>query len=229
MLQEAALAETWTTFPSREYPPQPYTPNEDLISWAESWGGAGQKGAFKALDYYTWLMNRWGYPIYPSEPVSHTIAALQRESAEYAFKHRVWLGIQERTRLPVAQRMLDELAWILDELHFYLEELDKTEIPTVYSMAKNPEHLDALLSTPPPKRGIDYKELKERIDIVDFTGRYTQLKKTGKTFRGRCPLHQEKTASFYVYPESKSFYCFGCQQGGDVINFAKLIGVDRLG
>ena len=96
-------------------------------------------------------------------------------------------------------------------------------------MAKNPDQLEAMLQQPPPSGKIDYKELKARIDIVEFTSRYTQLKKAGKTYRGVCPLHQEKTASFYVYPESRSFYCFGCQTGGDVITFAKLIGVDRLG
>lgn len=37
----------------------------------------------------------------------------------------------------------------------------------------------------------------------------------------RCPLHAEDTASFLVYPETQSFYCFGCGAGGDAINFVE--------
>ncbi len=44
-----------------------------------------------------------------------------------------------------------------------------------------------------------------------------KLRKCGKAFVGLCPLHNERTPSFYVYPESNSFYCFGCNQGGDSI------------
>ncbi len=40
---------------------------------------------------------------------------------------------------------------------------------------------------------------------------------------GLCPFHSEKTPSFYVYPDTQSFYCFGCGAGGDAISFAKKI------
>lgn len=223
------LAETWTTFPSRQEPPASYTPPTELIEATLATDGAGPAATVKNGSWLLWLKDRWGYPLYPAEPASRTIAILQRQSAEYTFRHRLWYSISERTGLPVASRMLTELEWLLDELYLLLEELDKTEIPTLYSMAKNPDQLEAMLQQPPPAGRIDYKELKARIDIVEFTSRYTRLKKNGKTYRGICPLHQEKTASFYVYPESRSFYCFGCQTGGDVITFARLIGVDRLG
>jgi len=48
------------------------------------------------------------------------------------------------------------------------------------------------------------------------------LKKAGKQLTGRCPFHNDKTPSFYVYEESNSFYCFGCHAGGDVINYVEL-------
>ena len=67
------------------------------------------------------------------------------------------------------------------------------------------------------------EELVRRSDIVDVVGSYVQLKRKGRLFSGLCPFHSEKTPSFYVYPETQSFYCFGCGAAGDVINFIKKI------
>lgn len=65
------------------------------------------------------------------------------------------------------------------------------------------------------------QELQERIDIEDVISSYVNLKRRGKTLVGLCPFHNEKTPSFTVYPESRSFYCFGCGAGGDVISFVR--------
>ena len=67
------------------------------------------------------------------------------------------------------------------------------------------------------------EELVRRSDIVDVVGSYVQLKHKGRLYGGLCPFHNEKTPSFYVYPETQSFYCFGCGAGGDVITFVKKI------
>ena len=67
------------------------------------------------------------------------------------------------------------------------------------------------------------EELIRRSDIVDIVGNYVQLKRKGRLYGGLCPFHNEKTPSFYVYPETQSFYCFGCGAGGDVITFIKKI------
>jgi len=49
------------------------------------------------------------------------------------------------------------------------------------------------------------------------------LRKNGKALVGLCPLHNERHPSFYIYPETNSCWCYGCNQGGDVINFIKLL------
>jgi len=49
------------------------------------------------------------------------------------------------------------------------------------------------------------------------------LRKSGKTLVGLCPLHNENSPSFHVYPATNSFYCFGCGEGGDVIKFMMLL------
>lgn len=63
------------------------------------------------------------------------------------------------------------------------------------------------------------EELKRRNDIVDVVSSHVQLKRRGKNLLGLCPFHSEKSPSFTVYPENDSFYCFGCNAGGDVITF----------
>lgn len=64
-------------------------------------------------------------------------------------------------------------------------------------------------------------ELRARCDIEYIISSYVQLKRRGKNLVGLCPFHSEKTPSFTVYPESQSFYCFGCGVGGEVINFIR--------
>lgn len=66
-------------------------------------------------------------------------------------------------------------------------------------------------------------ELKEKNDICDIISQYVDLSHKGRNLMGICPFHAEKTASFCVYPNSSSFYCFGCGVGGDVISFIRLI------
>lgn len=67
------------------------------------------------------------------------------------------------------------------------------------------------------------EELTSRCDIESIVSSYVPLKRGGRTLKGLCPFHGEKTASFTVYPETASFYCFGCGAGGDVITFIKRI------
>ena len=67
------------------------------------------------------------------------------------------------------------------------------------------------------------EELVRRSDIVDVVGSYVQLKRKGRLYGGLCPFHSEKTPSFYVYPDTQSFYCFGCGAAGDVIGFIRKI------
>jgi DNA primase len=62
--------------------------------------------------------------------------------------------------------------------------------------------------------------VKNRVQILDVIQEYTTLKRTGSSYwKGCCPFHHEKTASFTVSPHKEIFYCFGCHAHGDVISF----------
>jgi DNA primase len=75
-----------------------------------------------------------------------------------------------------------------------------------------------------PEHKID--EIRERVDMVALVQRHgVELKKSGRSYKGLCPFHQEKSPSFYVWADTRRFKCFGCQAGGDAISFVqRLLG-----
>lgn len=65
-------------------------------------------------------------------------------------------------------------------------------------------------------------QVRSAADIVDFVNQVTPLKLAGKSYKGLCPFHREKTPSFHVDRDKGLFYCFGCGTGGDVFKFLTL-------
>ena len=63
------------------------------------------------------------------------------------------------------------------------------------------------------------EQIKDKIDIVNEIGNVVALKKSGKAYKGLCPFHNERSPSFYVFPDTKTWRCFGCNEGGDVFSF----------
>jgi DNA primase len=73
----------------------------------------------------------------------------------------------------------------------------------------------------------DYKaQVLAATDIVQLIGQSVALKRRGKDYLGLCPFHQEKTPSFHVSPQRQFFYCFGCKENGNAIDF--VIKRDRV-
>ncbi len=70
------------------------------------------------------------------------------------------------------------------------------------------------------------EEIRQRINIVDVISEYVSLKPGGKSLKGLCPFHAEKTPSFTVSEEFQSFHCFGCGEHGDVFTF--LMKIENL-
>ena len=61
--------------------------------------------------------------------------------------------------------------------------------------------------------------IKDAADIAEIIGEHVSLKRAGTNLKGLCPFHSEKTPSFTVNPDRKTYHCFGCGEGGDVFSF----------
>jgi DNA primase len=73
-------------------------------------------------------------------------------------------------------------------------------------------------------------QVREAADIVELVGQRTQLRRVGTRWVGRCPFHDERTPSFSVNADLKTYYCFGCRAGGDVFRFVQETeGLDFVG
>ena len=63
-------------------------------------------------------------------------------------------------------------------------------------------------------------DIKARLDILEVVGQRVPLQRSGRSYKGNCPFHQERTPSFHVFPDRQSWRCFGaCATGGDAITF----------
>lgn len=65
----------------------------------------------------------------------------------------------------------------------------------------------------------DFDLVKERIDLVQLVGERVPLRKAGRIYKGLCPFHAEKTPSFTVDPDRRTYHCFACGQHGDAFTW----------
>ena len=65
-------------------------------------------------------------------------------------------------------------------------------------------------------------EVQTKTDIVELISTYIPLKRSGRNFKALCPFHGEKTPSFMISPQKQIFHCFGCGEGGGIIQFLML-------
>ncbi|MBO0830257.1 MAG: DNA primase, partial [Streptosporangiales bacterium] len=71
-------------------------------------------------------------------------------------------------------------------------------------------------------RDEDIALVRERSPIDEVVREHVALRSAGSgSLKGLCPFHDEKTPSFHVSPARGVYFCFGCQEGGDVITFVR--------
>ena len=138
-------------------------------------------------------------------------------------------------RRAVSKRDTDELEVMAEDIPYYLETppeildglgLPMPEEPSVWELAlpivKN-ELGRRRRPKPTPTANSPIARLKG-LDLVTVADRFAELTHVGDKMRGLCPLHSEKTASFYIYPHRQRWRCFGaCAKGGDVVDLLEAL------
>ena len=105
------------------------------------------------------------------------------------------------------------------------EVIKQYRLPELDNCERNFIRLNRLqaMSKPNNKHIVDFQDKLEKArnyPIDELARQRLDLKQAGDKFISLCPFHNEKTPSFYLYPDSNSFHCFGCQEHGDVIKLA---------
>jgi putative DNA primase/helicase len=66
---------------------------------------------------------------------------------------------------------------------------------------------------------INFDALKASVELSIIVSETLQLKRKGRLWTSPCPFHHERTPSFYVYPDTNKYHCFGCGEHGDVFDW----------
>jgi len=176
--------------------------------------GAGQKATLIGGLLLSRLRFFWGDPVFPKEPESLSAASLQRQID--LIDMRLVFSPDDPT-LTAAR----EAAWHLMWDRF------SSQSPSLYSSAgaSAEEYIaaEAALAEPiMPQRGrIDYAEIKRRISLLDWVMRFDEVKQAGRTFKAHCPLHADTNPSMTIYPDQDKWWCYVCNEGGDVIDYER--------
>jgi len=189
---------------------------DEVRSWKTSDVGAGEKATALASISIGRLKYFWGTPVFPNEPDSLTAAHLQREID--IMDMRLWF-VPDDEAVARAREVAFGLMW--DTFHQQAE--------TMFSKALTADEYIAAVeaeNTPlmPQSTRIDYNEIKRRLPLLDYIMRWDEVKQTGRTFRGHCPIHADKTPSMVIYPDDGiggKWWCYVCNEGGDVIDYER--------
>lgn len=148
-------------------------------------------------------------------------ALIPEKIAEWKEEQKACVADIEDNLTLITSRVFDEIS-----ISFWREWVKLTngkELQLIEGHILRLERLQAFIA------GIkfDNEIIKEQVQAARESAveRYLSqpLKRAGKTMIGLCPLHNEKTPSFHIYPLTNRFYCYGCNQGGDVITLIRLM------
>jgi len=182
--------------------------------------GAGQKATIVHGLEIERLNARWGQALFPEEPTSMMVASLMNEMDDLSRRMRLW---EVMLPDPAADRIIEDLGYFRFEAATLMDAYLQVEVPTEYTHARDAESLE-LLMTPvavTTPLGIDYKAIKDAIDIVEYIGRFSPLRRTGAGLKARCPIHDDVHPSMHIYTKQKRWWCFVCGTGGDVIDYER--------
>lgn len=132
-------------------------------------------------------------------------------------RHLVELIRQKLTR--IKYKISEDNQWFWEE---WVKIFDGEELTRIDRHISRLKRLDLLSCNKVIRGKIGQKEIQTAL-AVPIENLVKPLRKSGRQLIASCPLHKEKTPSFFIYPDTNSFYCYGCLAGGDVITLAKLL------
>lgn len=146
---------------------------------------------------------------------------IPKKIAEWEIKRTEFSDIVRKKLTLIKYKITDEFSrW------FWREWVKVNEGQELLKIDKHITRLKRLLRIAKgqtPKGQLTDEQIKEALTVPIESLINHSLRKCGKALIGLCPFHNEKHPSFYIYPETNSFWCYGCNQGGNVINFARLL------
>jgi len=121
----------------------------------------------------------------------------------------------------IKHRVSDEFSqWFWRE---WIKAIDGEELLKVDEYLARLKRLQSVAKGRTPKGRLTEEEIEQVLTVPIESLITYPLRKCGKALVGLCPFHNEKHPSFYIYPETNSCWCYGCNQGGNVINFVRLL------
>lgn len=186
-----------------------------------------QEPDWEFLDYAAELEKEWreSLPRYTDKELLEMFPEAKRiipvKIQEWRSKRRKVIEVIKSKLRIVHTKSAPENQWFWKEV---IKQLDGHE---VVEMNKHISRLCRQLTVGQNRKQKGNRLTEERIQqalaasLVDIAMQNMKLRKAGKTFMGLCPFHNERHPSFHIYPHNNSFYCYGCNKGGNVINFVR--------
>ena len=135
-----------------------------------------------------------------------------------------WKGKRARRIVREMQAVVNRLSsagerWVMTEL---IKEWTLPHLRLINGHIVRLDRLQSLVLNIPRRGQVSEADITQAREVPVSAIVAVSLKKAGQTCVGHCPLHDDKSPSFHVYPNTNSWYCFGCKRGGDTIAFIRL-------
>lgn len=135
-------------------------------------------------------------------------------------RDEIFRTIKKKLRA-IRRYIVGELArWIWRE---WVKATDGEELLEADRHIASLKRLQWIASGRVPRGRIAEEQIQQAVAVPIETLLKQPMRKSGKALVGLCPFHAEKHPSFLIYLETNSCWCFGCNKGGDVINFVRLL------
>jgi hypothetical protein len=186
-----------------------------------------QEPDWEFLDYAARLEEQWKQTL-PHYTDKELLAIFPEAKIIIPLKIREWMQEQKKVievikaKLRVVyKKSAKENQWFWKEV---VKQLDGHKLMEINKHLTRLYRQRAIAENRKPKGNrLSEEQIQQAlaVPLVDIAMRSIKLRRAGRTFMGLCPFHNERRPSFHIYPQKNNFYCYGCNKGGNVINFVR--------